>query len=201
MHKPSTISPSTPLIDVLWHTDAFTQGERLLRQLTLIVVGSLLMAASAYVEIPFYPVPITGQTFAVILISLCFGSRLAFLSTLTYLAEGALGLPVFAGGAGGFIHLFSPSGGYLFGFLAASLLSGLFAEKGYDKHPIKLALAITLGHAVIFAFGLMGLGLYFGFDQPLLSWGLIPFIPGLCVKTLAILAVLSPTWALVKRFK
>ncbi|HMQ10387.1 MAG TPA: biotin transporter BioY [Oligoflexia bacterium] len=201
MHKRFTLHKSTTLIDVLWHPDTFNQTQSLLRQITLIVLGSVLMAASAYVEIPFYPVPITGQTFAVILISLCFGSRLAFLSTLTYLAEGALGLPVFAGGAAGYIHLFSPSGGYLFGFLAAALVSGLFAEQGYDKHPIKLALAITLGHAIIFAFGLVGLGLYFGFDQPLLTWGLYPFIPGLCVKTLAILAVLSPAWAWVKRFK
>lgn len=201
MRKNMIILPSTPFIDVLWHPGAISQTQRLLRQITLVVLGSILMAASAYVEIPFHPVSITGQTFAVILVSLCFGSRLAFLSTLAYLTEGALGLPVFAGGAAGYIYLFSPSGGYLFGFLAAALVSGLFAEQGYDKHPIKLALAITLGHAIIFAFGLIGLGLYFGFDQPLLTWGLYPFIPGLCVKTLAILAVLSPAWALVKRFK
>ncbi len=123
------------------------------------VVGmSLLIAAGAQLEVrfPFTPVPLTGQTFGVLLAGLLLGSRAGAAAVALYLLEGTLGLPFFAGGAGGAAMLAGPTGGYLLGFLPAAWLAGRLAERGWDRTPLLAAAAMLLGSAVLFACGLLG---------------------------------------------
>ncbi|MBI3989141.1 MAG: biotin transporter BioY [candidate division NC10 bacterium] len=170
----------------------------LLADLALILGGSVLVALSAQVSIPlpWTPVPITGQTFGVLLVGALLGSRRGALSLLTYLAEGAAGLPVFAGGSGGVLKLFGPSGGYLFGFVAAAFVVGFLAERGWDRHLFKAALAMLVGNVVIYLFGLPWLARFLPTSH-VLAAGLYPFVPGDLIKLfLAALALPSGWWAL-----
>src|SRR5260370_26679519 len=105
----------------------------IVRQVGLVIGFSLLTAASAQVVIPMWPVPITGQTFAVLLTGALLGSRLGALAIIAYLIEGASGLPFFVGGHFGFAHLLGPSGGYLIAFPAAAFITGAFAAHGWDR--------------------------------------------------------------------
>src|SRR5256714_9314604 len=104
------------------------------RQVGLVIGFSLLTALSAQIVIPIGPVPITGQTFAVLLTGALLGSRLGAMAMIAYLIEGASGLPFFAGGMSGLPHLLGPTGGYLISFPAAAFVTGAFAENGWDKH-------------------------------------------------------------------
>src|SRR5258705_7265126 len=103
------------------------------RSVGLVFTFSLLTALAAQVAIPIGPVPITGQTFAVLLTGALLGSRLGAMAIIAYLVEGAVGLPFFAGGTGGLAHLLGPTGGYLVAFPAAAFITGAFAELGWDK--------------------------------------------------------------------
>ena len=158
---------------------------------TLLIVGASLvtaLAAQLAVPVPWSPVPITGQTFAVLLSGAVLGMRRGFLAQLLYLAEGALGLPVFAGGAAGVAVLAGPTAGYLFAFPIASALTGALAERGWDRRFATMLAAMLLGSAPIFALGLIGLSRFVPADR-LLAAGLYPFIPGDLIKaTLAALA-------------
>jgi biotin transport system substrate-specific component len=164
---------------------------KLLYNLLLICTGSLLMALSAQIEIPlgFTPVPITGQTFAVLLIGALFGSRRGALAVCTYLIEGISGLPVFAGGAFGIVHLFGPTGGYLIGFIPAAFMVGFLAERGWDRNIVKTIFSMLLGYVIIFVCGLSWLSTFVGTDR-VLELGFIPFIIGIFVKVAAASAVL-----------
>ncbi len=165
-----------------------------------VVAGSLLIALSAQVAIPlpFSPVPITGQTLAVLLVGAVLGSRLGSLCVLMYLAEGALGLPVFAGGALGLARLFGPTGGYLAGLLAAAFVTGWLAERGWDRRPATALLAMLAGTVVIYACGLAWLAHFVG-AQRVLALGLLPFVPGDLVKLSAATALLPAGWWLLGR--
>jgi len=161
----------------------------------LVVLGSVLIAGSAWVQIrlPFTPVPITGQTFAVVLIGALYGARRGVATVLAYLAQGALGLPVFAGGAAGLAYILGPTGGYLLGFILAAALVGLLAERGWDRRPVLTALAMTLGTAALFIPGLLWLGFFLGWDN-VLAAGLIPFLPGAVLKIALATALLPLGW-------
>ncbi|MHC4423802.1 MAG: biotin transporter BioY [Planctomycetota bacterium] len=145
--------------------------------IALIIAGSLLIALSAQVAIPLWPVPVTGQTFAVLMIAALFGPRRGCLTVLAYIAEGAAGLPVFAMGRGGLLILRGFTGGYLVGFIAAAYLVGFLAQKGWDKRVSTTVLAMVLGNIVIYAFGLLWLLFLPGIDN-VLRKGLYPFIIG-----------------------
>src|SRR5215813_12441455 len=121
------------------------------RSVALVFAFSLLTALAAQVSIPLLPVPITGQTFAVLLTGALLGSRLGAAALITYLVEGACGLPFFAGGTAGLGVLLGPTGGYLISFPAAAYITGAFAEHGWDKRFITAALAMTIGSVVILA--------------------------------------------------
>src|SRR5229473_2116008 len=123
------------------------------RQVGLVIGFSLLTAASAQVVIPVGPVPITGSTFAVLLTGALLGSRLGAITMIAYLVEGAIGLPFFAGGTGGLLHLFGPTGGYLVAFPAAAFITGAFAEHGWDRRFITAAAAMLVGSIVIIFVG------------------------------------------------
>ena len=173
-----------------------------LRILLMLLVGSLLLTVSAKIEIPFIPVPLTMQTFAVLVLGMAFGWRVGMATVLLYLAQGAFGLPVFAGTPEkgiGLAYMMGPTGGYLLGFVLAAGVCGWLAERGWDRTFGTTALAMLIGNIVIYAPGLLWLGSLFGWDKPILEWGLYPFLLGDVVK-LALAAVAMPlAWKLLRR--
>ena len=163
------------------------------------VLASLLTAAAAQAEIrlPWTPVPITGQTFAVLLSGVVLGARRAFLAQMLYLLEGGCGLPFFAGGAAGPLVLVGPTGGYLLAFPFAALVTGMLAERAWDRRPVTMFLAMLLGSAVIFAVGLAQLSRFVPADR-LVASGLAPFVAGDIVKS-ALAAFAFPfAWKFVR---
>lgn len=166
----------------------------------LILAGSALVALSAQVVVPlpFTPVPITGQTFAVLFVGALLGSRRGALALTAYLLEGAAGLPVFAGGGSTLAWLAGPTAGYLWSYPAAAWLTGRLAERGWDRRPATAALALGAGNAVIYAVGLPWLAFYVGFER-VLAAGFLPFLPGDLVKIAVAAGALAGAWRLVGR--
>ncbi|HLL72768.1 MAG TPA: biotin transporter BioY [Pyrinomonadaceae bacterium] len=167
----------------------------------LVVAFSLFVALSAQVVIPlpFTPVPITLQTFAVLLTGALLGSRLGALALVLYLAEGAMGLPFFRGGNGGALYLaVSPTAGYLLAYPAAAFLTGWLAERGWDKRFLTAAAAIALGSAVVLFGGWLGLLRFYGAGQAF-ALGVAPFIVGDIIKIALAAAALPSGWALLRR--
>jgi biotin transport system substrate-specific component len=140
------------------------------------------LAAQVAIPVPWSPVPITGQTFAVLLSGAVLGARRAFLAQALYLAEGACGLPVFAGGAAGLAVLAGPTGGYLAAFPVAAFVTGALAERGWDRRFATMLAAMLIGSVAIFALGLAGLSRFVP-SNGLLAAGLLPFVPGDLVKS------------------
>jgi biotin transport system substrate-specific component len=169
-------------------------------QALLIVGASLFTALAARIEIPvpWSPVPITGQTFAVLLSGAVLGSRRAFLAQALYLLEGAAGLPVFSGGGAGAAYLAGPTGGYLAAFPFAAFLTGALAERGWDRRFLSMLVAMLLGSVVIFALGLAGLSRFMSGDR-LLSAGLWPFVPGDLIKSSLAALAFPAAWRAVNR--
>lgn len=170
----------------------------LLYDAALVIGGSLLIALCARIAIPlpFSPVPITGQTLAVLLVGALLGSRRGSLCLLAYLAEGIAGLPVFAGGKAGLTHLMGPTGGYLVGFVAAAYVTGLLAERGCDRRTGTALLVMLLGNAAIYAFGLLWLTCFVGGERAL-AVGLLPFVPGDFLKLFLGAMLLPSGWRLL----
>lgn len=169
-------------------------------ELPLLLSFNLLLVLTAYISfnLPFSPVPITGQTFGVLVIAMALGRVRGTGVVLAYLVEGAAGLPVFAGGAAGAHVFLGPTGGYLIGFLAAAWLVGSLADRGFDRHYMSSILAMALGTALIFATGLAWLS-YFIPIAGILAAGLMPFLPGAAVK-IALASILLPTvWKFLGR--
>ena len=171
-----------------------------LRDLSLILAASLLLGALAQVEIalPFTPVPITGQTFGVLLIGAALGSSRGAASILVYLAEGVLGLPFFAGGARGLSVLTGATAGYLVGFVVAAYVVGRLAERGLEKSLRTSIVPFVLGTAVIYAFGVAWLSTILGGITEALRFGLLPFLFGDAVKLVAASLALPAAWRLVR---
>ena len=164
----------------------------------LIVGGSLLLGLCAQltVQLPFSPVPVTGQTFAVLMIGMLLGARRGSLCVLAYLAEGTMGLPVFAMGRTGPAVLFGPTGGYLVGFAAAAYVTGLLAEKGWDRKVGTTILAMILGNVCIYAFGLFWLTCLTNIKTAV-TVGLYPFVVGEVLKIALAVAILPTGWKLL----
>ena len=168
------------------------------RSVGLVVSFSLLNALAAQIAIPIGPVPITGQTFAVLLTGALLGSRLGSAALIVYLVEGASGLPFFAGGTGGFAHILGPAGGYLVSFPAAAYITGAFSEHGWDKRFITAAAAMAIGSLVILLAGWVWLSQFMGATAALHA-GVTRFIIGDIIKIVLAAAVLPSGWALLKR--
>jgi biotin transport system substrate-specific component len=164
----------------------------------LIISGSLLIGLCAHVKVllPFSPIPVTGQTFAVLMIAALMGARRGCLAVLAYIIEGTAGLPVFAVGAGPAV-LVGPTGGYLFGFIPAVYITGRLAEKGWDRRIGTTVLAMIIGNLVIYTFGLFWLSCLTGFNTMVLTIGLRPFIIGDLVKILLAAILLPSGWKLL----
>jgi biotin transport system substrate-specific component len=190
-----TEASSSTLIGAMWPA----RGLPALRWGLLMLIGSLFLAACAQLQVPLQPVPITMQTFGVLLLGMAYGSRLGAATVALYLAEGAIGLPVFAEFKGGLPVLMGPTGGYLFGFVIAAWLVGALAERGWDRSIHRTALAMLFGNIVLYIPGLIWLAGFVGGAKEAIQFGLAPFWIGDILK-LALAAVLLPSaWKLIRR--
>jgi len=189
-----TAGTAPTLINAIWPRE--TGG--MLRLGLLAIVGSALMAVSAKIQVPMYPVPMTMQTFAVLVIAMAYGARLAGATLLLYLAEGAVGLPVFASGSG-LAYMAGPTGGYLAGFLVAAVLVGWLAERGWDRNSALTFLANGAGTAIIFVLGVAYLSTLVGGLDLAFEKGLAPFAIGALVKVSLAAALLPLVWKFLPR--
>ena len=162
----------------LWRADG---QSGLLRAAVLVVMGTALMALSAKVQVPFYPVPMTLQSGVVLLIGGAYGWRLGGLTMLAYIAEGLAGLPVFAGPVAGPAYLAGPTAGYLVGFVVSAALMGLAVERGWTRSLVGMAVAITVASLIPFVTGVAWLAILIG-PAAAISGGLVPFIPAAILK-------------------
>jgi biotin transport system substrate-specific component len=162
----------------------------------LIIGGSFLIAVCSQLAVGS-PIPITGQTFAVLMVGALFGSRRGALCILTYILEGAAGLPVFSFGRGGFAMLLGPTGGYLLGFVVAACITGLLAERGWDKRMGSTIVAMLCGNLAIYFFGLLWLCCLMGVSTKVLAIGLYPFLIGDLLKAILATVLLPAGWKLL----
>jgi len=188
MRGPTAAQPT--LVSVLWSSAA---GAGWLRAAALALVGSLLLTASAKVQVPFWPVPMTMQTFAVLIIGMAYGPRLGVATVALYLAQGALGLPVFAGTAAGVPYMAGLTGGYLAGFMAAAVVLGVLARRGWDRGLLSGLAAFVIGDVVLFACGMAWLSVLAGFETAVHA-GLLPFLPGEALKIALAAAMMAAGW-------
>ena len=157
----------------------------------LALFGTLLLAISAKVQVPFWPIPMTMQTFVIFLIGMTYSVRLSFITVALYLFEGAVGLPVFASG-GGIAYLTGPTAGYLYGMLLASITISYFANLGFSKTYLQATFSLLIGSIIIFTIGILYLGSIIGFEKAIVV-GLMPFIPSEIFK-IALAVTLIPTF-------
>ena len=172
-----------------------TQGSALLvKQAAMVVLGIVALVIFAKIKIPMWPVPITMGTFAVLTIGATYGPRLGLVTIMGYMILGALGLDVFAGSSAeafGLEYMMGGTGGYLVGYILATLALGFAARAGWDRSILLMGLAMLIGNVLIYVPGLAWLGTLYGWDQPILAWGLTPFLLGDVLK-LALAALLVP---------
>jgi len=166
------------------------------REIALILASSWLVALTAQITIPLRPVPITGQTFGVLLAGALLGSRRGTWALVAYLAQGAMGLPVFAGGAGGLARFTGPTAGYLAGFVVSAFVVGRLSEMGWDRRFLTTAMSMLIGNAVIYALGLPWLATFVG-GEAVLKAGLFPFVPGDLLKIILAAMALPRVWTRV----
>ena len=185
-------------------TKKVSKIEKVIKLTLITIVGTMLIAISAKVKIPFYPVPMTMQTFVVLFLGIALGPKIALLTISLYLFEGIFGLPVFAGTPEkgiGFVYFTGPTMGYLVGFLVATYLAGNFKyENSFNfyklfKNLIKLIFAVSF----IYIFGLLWLGFLIGWDKPIFQLGAQPFLPAELLKML-ILAIIAGSLDKIKKF-
>jgi len=184
--------------------DVFRPDEKIsavLYDAMVIICGALILGLSAQVKVylPISPVPITGQTFAVLMLGALLGSKRGVLAILAYLVEGILGLPVFAGGMGP-ATLIGPTGGYLVGFIAVAYVGGKLAEMGWDRRVSTTIAAMLAGEIVLYVFGVCWLAIMTNI-RIALTVGLYPFIVGDVLKVVLAAAVLPAGWKLLNYLK
>ena len=162
------------------------------KNIVLVLFGTVLLSVSSKIQVPFWPVPMTMQTFIVFIIGMSYGWKLALFTLIAYLFEGAVGLPVFAKG-GGLLYLIGPTAGYLYGMAIAAGVIGFLAERGYNDSYIKSLISLIIGTVIIFVLGVGYLGSVIGYDKAL-AGGLYPFIPSEFFKIgLAVILIPSIT--------
>lgn len=184
----------TTLAAALWTRTATSR----LHQVALVLLGTVLLAVSAQIQVPFIPVPMTMQTFVVLMIGATYGWRLGGATMVAYLAEGALGLPVFAKFGAGAAVLVGPTAGYLVGFVVAALVTGYLAERGYGRNLLTAAISFAIGTVIIFACGLAYLTSLIGIEAAI-THGLLPFIYSEPTKVALATLLLPGCWKLVRR--
>jgi biotin transport system substrate-specific component len=178
------------LSDRLWPASGIA------RNAALAVLGSLIVAVAAQINVPMLPVPITLQSLAVLAIGAASGSRLGAATLALYALEGAVGLPVFAEFKSGFMLA---SFGYVLGFIAAAYVVGYLAERGWDRSIPKMFAAMLLGAVVLYIPGLIWLSVWVGSFSNAIAWGLTPFIAGDLVKAAIAACGFPAVWSLLGR--
>ncbi|MDX8436135.1 biotin transporter BioY [Mesorhizobium abyssinicae] len=174
---------------------------RLATQLFLAIVGTLLLTLSAKTKVVLGPVDISLQTLAVLLIASAFGLRLGVATLLLYMAEGAMGFPVFQGTPEkgiGVAYMLGSTGGYLAGFVLMAAIVGWAADRGWDRHPVKLFNAMLVGEVVMMAMGFAWLAMLIGAEK---SWqfGVVPFIVGDLIKVALAASLVPAVWSLLPK--
>ena len=199
----STLPPASahhfPLAAVVW-PDRAAGAAGALRAVILVVLGTALLTLSAKINLPLPYVPMTLQTLVVLMIGAAYGRRLGAATMVAYLAEGAAGLPVFAGPVGGLAPLLGPTAGYLVGFVVAAFLTGWLSERGWDRSVPRLFVAMAIAHVAIFVFGFawLAFGLGLGVDKAWLV-GVTPFIAASVIKNALGAALVPALRGLVNR--
>ncbi len=177
-----------------------TPARRMAAAAGLVLAGSTLIALGSQLALPLpiSPVPLTAQTFAVLLVGAVLGSRLAVAAVGLYLLEGLAGLPVFAAGGAGPAWLAGPTGGYLLGFLPAAWITGALAERGWDRRVTTTLAAMALGDAALLGCGMVWLGVLAG-PRAALWAGCVPFLPGEAIKVVLAACLLPAAWRVLGR--
>lgn len=174
--------------------------QTLLRQAGLVIAGTALLAGAAQVSVPMFPVPMSLQTLAISLIGLSYGARLATITLLAYLAEGALGMPVFSNGAAGLPYMMGPTGGFLAGFVMMAFLTGWLAENGLGRGPVRLFFAALIPAMLLYVPGAAWLAGVTPLDaQGAISAGVTPFVLGDIVKSAVAALVVVGGWQALRR--
>ena len=174
-------------------------NQKIIKKISIIVIGSIILTLSAKIKIPFYPVPMTMQTFVVLFLGVSFGYKIALTTVGLYLIEGILGLPVFSNSPEkgvGLVYFTGPTMGYLIGFLFAAFLSGYF---DFKKNIFLIFLKLILSVSVIYLLGILWLGIIIGWDKPIFELGAKPFLLAELFKIL-ILALITKKIILFRSF-
>lgn len=181
----TSLQPRSAVTKALWYA-------------TLAVAGSLVLTLSAKTQVPFWPVPMTLQTLAVLAIGAAYGMRLGAATVVLYLLQGAAGFPVFAGTPEkgiGLAYMAGPTGGYLLGFVAMAAIAGWAADRGWSRSPLKLGAAMLTAEAVMLAMGAAWLAVLFG-AQKAIALGVGPFLFGDLVKLALAACIVPAAWSL-----
>ncbi|KAA3451021.1 biotin transporter BioY [Mesorhizobium sp. SARCC-RB16n] len=194
----TTATTTRPLVFLALPQDG---AARLATQFFLAIAGTLLLTLSAKTRVVLGPVDISMQTLAVFLIAAAFGMRLGVATLLLYMAEGAMGFPVFQGTPEkgiGIAYMLGSTGGYLAGFVVMAAIVGWAADRGWDRHPIKLFNAMLVAEVIMMAMGFAWLALLIGPEK---SWqfGVVPFIVGDLIKVALAACLVPAVWSLLKR--
>ena len=168
-----------------------------IKNIFLVLFGTFLLTVSSKIQVPFWPVPMTMQTFVVLVIAMAYGWKLSIFTLVAYLIEGALGLPVFAKG-GGLLYLTGPTAGYLYGMAVAAAVIGYFADLGYGKSIIKCIMPLMLGTIIIFICGIGYLSSIIGFEKAIVA-GLLPFIPSELFKIALAVFIIPTIWKYIQK--
>ena len=172
---------------------------KILKLVSIVILGSLILTISAKIKIPFYPVPMTMQTFVVVLLGIAFGSKIALATVGLYLLEGIFGLPVFSNSPEkgvGLVYFTGPTMGYLIGFLFASYFAGYLNLK---TNILMIFIKLVFSVSFIYFFGLIWLGVLIGWDKPIIELGALPFLYAELFKML-ILTFLAKNILKVRNF-
>jgi biotin transport system substrate-specific component len=197
----TTAARTEVLTEAVWEAEG---AALLAKRVLLVLIGVGIHIAAAKIAVPVWPspVPVTMGSFAVLMLAAAYGPRLGLVTILAYLGLGMLGWDVFAGSSAelnGVEYMMGGTGGYLVGWLGATLILGWAARRGWDRSSAWMALAMAIGTLVIYLPGVLWLGVLYGWDAPLLAWGVWPFLIGDALK-LALAALVMPAlWRLVGR--
>ena len=171
-----------------------------IKQFVLVTFGIIFLAIAAKIQVPMWPVPITMGTFAVLSVGAVYGVRLGMVTIIGYMIVGAIGFDVFAGSSAdkfGLTYMMGGTGGYLVGYVLAVLALGTLARSGWDRSMPKMAIAMLVGNVLIYVPGLIWLGLLYGWDKPILEWGLTPFLIGDAVKLALAVLIFPKAWKII----
>lgn len=176
----------------------------LIKQAALVVLGIVFLAVAAKIKVPVpgSPVMMSMGTFAVLTIGAAYGARLGLVTIMGWMIIGALGFDVFQSSSAdlnGITYMMGGTGGYLLGYVMATVALGWFARAGWDRSGGKMALAMLAGNVIIYVPGLIWLGMLYGWDKPILQWGLTPFLIGDALKLALAAAILPALWKLIGR--